>query len=124
MNYRNEIWIDEIKKEYIENFKYQEKDKNKIILYYIDKEGDKNIINIFDELFNFIKEVEIIRMGLIQLFHADEKNISINLFSKLKKNIINDPHKNNLTNSNMGNIVKRNIHNNNNENEIIYIKNK
>ena len=72
MNYTNEIWIDEIKKAYIENFKYQEKDKNKIILYYIDKEGDKNIINIFDELFNFIKEV-------------DEKNISINLFSKLKK---------------------------------------
>ena len=57
MNYTNEIWIDEIKKAYIENFKYQEKDKNKIILYYIDKEGDKNIINIFDELFNFIKEV-------------------------------------------------------------------
>ena len=73
LNYTNEIGIDEIKNEYIKNIKYQEKDKDKIILYYIDKEGDKNIINNFDELINFAKEV-------------DEKNLSINLFFELEKN--------------------------------------
>ena len=116
LNYTNEIGIDEIKKAYIKNFKYQEKDKDKIILYYIDKEGDKNIINNFDELFNFANEV-------------DQKNLSIKLFSELekneKKNILNDQPKNSLINTNKGNIVKNDIHNiNNNENDIIYIKDK
>ena len=33
LNYTNEIGIDEIKKAYIKNFKYQEKGKDKIFLY-------------------------------------------------------------------------------------------
>ena len=109
-----EFEIDEIKKKCNENFEYHKKDLNNIILYFVDEEKDKNIINNFDELFNFTKEV-------------DEDNLSINIFSKVKdeeNNSINDRNKNNKINDNKGNIVKSDLHNNNNENDIIYIKDK
>ena len=102
-----EFEIDKIKNKYIENFKYKDKDKDKIILYCVDEEQDKNIINNFDELFNFSKEV-------------DENNLSIDLFSEIKdeeNNKINDK-KRNIEKNAMSN------GNNNNENDIIYIKEK
>ena len=109
-----EFEIDIIKNLCIENFKYKEKDKDKIILYFVDEEGDNNIINNFDELLNFAKNV-------------DDKNLTINLYSEIKteeKNTMNEPHINNKINDNKGNNVNIAIHNNNNENDIIYIKNK
>jgi len=111
---KEEFEIDIIKNLCIETFKYKEKDKNKIILYFVDEEGDKNIINNFDELLNFAKNV-------------DDKNLTINLYSEIKteeKNTMNEPHINNKINDNKGNNVNIAIHNNNNENDIIYIKNK
>ena len=111
---KEEFEIDIIKNLCIETFKYKEKDKNKIILYFVDEEGDKNIINNFDELLNFAKNV-------------DDKNLTINLYSEIKteeKNTMNEPHINNKINDNKGNNVNIAIHNNNNENDIIYIKDK
>ena len=113
MIYTQEIGIEEIKTICIDKFKYQEKNKNNIILYFVDEDEDKNIINNFDELFNFAKEV-------------GENNLSINLFSELKakeKNNINDLDKNKKINDNGVNTVNGYMNNNNKDN-IIYIKDK
>ena len=112
---KKEFEIDEIKNLCIKNFKYQEKDKDKITLYFVDEEGDKNIINNFDDLLNCTKNI-------------DEKNLSINLYCELEKNekkdTINDPNKNNKKNDNKENIMNSAMLNNNNENNIIYLKDK
>ena len=113
LSYTQEIGFEEIKTICIDKFKYQEKNKNNIILYFVDEDEDKNIINNFDELFNFAKE-------------DGENNLSINLFSELKakeKNNINDLDKNNKMNDNGANTVNGYMNNNNKDN-IIYIKNK
>jgi len=86
LNIEKEIGIDEIKKECNNKFNYQQKDLNNIILYFVDKDDDINLINNFDELFNLSEEDE-------------ENNLSIEIISKLKteneNNINDDTHKNN-----------------------------
>jgi len=91
LNIEKEIGIDEIKKECNNKFNYQQKDLNNIILYFVDKDDDINLINNFDELFNLAEEDE-------------ENNLSIEIISKLKteneNNINDDTHKNNKINDN------------------------
>ena len=54
----NDISLEEIKKKCVEEIKYNEKDINKITLWYIDEEHDKNLINDSIDLIKYSKEIE------------------------------------------------------------------
>ena len=54
----NDISLEEIKKKCAEEIKYNEKDIDKITLWYIDEENDKNLINDSIDLIKYSKEIE------------------------------------------------------------------
>ena len=54
----NDISLEEIKKKCAEEIKYNEKDIDKITLWYIDEEHDKNLINDSIDLIKYSKEIE------------------------------------------------------------------
>ena len=73
---KKEIKIEEIKRKCINEFKYPEEDINKIFLFYIDNDNDKNLITHYNEL-------------IYNAIETDSSNYFIELHAVINKKINN-----------------------------------
>ena len=73
---KKEIKIEEIKRRCINEFKYPEEDINKIFLFYIDNDNDKNLITHYNEL-------------IYNAIETDSSNYFIELHAVINKKINN-----------------------------------
>ena len=86
----NDISLEEIKKKSAEEIKYNEKEIDKITLWYIDEENDKNLINDSIDLVKYSKEMEFSKYLInltVEINNKDNNKGNNNIDNKeLKKN--------------------------------------
>ena len=71
------ISLEELKKKCQIEFKYDEKDIEKMDLWYIDDDKDKNLINNGNELFLFAKEIDFSKFSINLTLQLSNKKINI-----------------------------------------------
>ena len=64
--------LEEIKKKFAEKIKYNDKNFDKINLWYIDEDNDKNLINNSNDLIEYSNEIEFSKYSII--LHLDINN--------------------------------------------------
>jgi hypothetical protein len=120
----NEISLEELKSKSIKKFNIEKKQKNNIIFYYEDEQGDINIINNIEEIYEAAKETNPyifnikLKLKIINFKNKNIKNIDVNenIYKnkylkeneKLKFELEGIKHEKNKEIKMLKNIIKRN----------------
>ena len=97
--YSDKIKIEEIKKKCQEEFKFIEKCKDNIDIWFIDEEGDKNLITNINDIIAFAKEIDssvfLIKLNVEMYNKINKENKNLDKIEEKKEIFIDNNNQNN-----------------------------